>query len=52
MSIFYIDDWLLSICSGEQVGNDDKQATHWIPGEISVDWWIIDKKMNAMVSAP
>jgi hypothetical protein len=27
MSIFCIDDWLLSICSGEQelVGNDDKQ---------------------------
>ena len=26
MRIFLcIDDWLLSICNGEQVGNDDKQ---------------------------
>jgi hypothetical protein len=25
MSIFCMDDWLLSICSGEQVGNDGKQ---------------------------
>ena len=26
---FCVDDWLLSICSGEQVDNDDKQPAEF-----------------------
>jgi hypothetical protein len=37
MSIFCIDDWLLSIYSGEQLGNDDKQHIEFQEESLLID---------------